>query len=549
MASDEKIKFRFIPEMRRMDGAIRQLDRRFNRLKRKSDGIGAGLVKGLAGIGGAYAVRESFRGMTSSIEKNIDVQAVFRGAMAKLASETSEIGASAKETTMLWDLLSRTAGRSRFTMLETAMAMEELAKAGKTADEVMNILPTGINLSAATGFALNDTMQMLMTTMGGFSIKADQSAKVASQLAWAVNNSMTDMETMRETMKQMAGPGSGFDYVFENALAAAMTLGDVGIQGSMAGAALKNMFSFLRGSKTGEAADAVERIMTAMDETGMKRTFPNMMKAIAEATKNMGKQERAKFFSDFFGLRALPSALQLTKLDNLMKLFERGASLKGIKAEYVELLREMSRAGGVGIWKDLKSSIDALFVEFGSALITTFGPALLKLTEGVSRLKNFIRDNQGIAAWAAVVATVVAGLGVAAAAVSALVVGLKAVGLGSGLVAAAAGLGKVMAVAKTAGVLGGSALAGAGLGHWLNKKFVEPFLFPEEAAMEARGGDGALAAARAALPRGAGQGVLNYNHKIAVTDERTSVMLDQRHKFQSDPWPGFNLGSAQELGQ
>lgn len=544
MAAEERVKFRFVAEMRQMNAAIRNLDRKFGKLGRKSSRIGMGFAKGLGAFGGAYAMQRVVGGMTSAIEKNVDVQDIFLGAMSKIASDSAGVGASLQEQETLWKLLSKTAGSSRFTMLETAQAMDELAKAGKTTGEIISLLPTGIELSAATGFDLASTFQQLLITMGAFKIDAGDSAQVANQLAWSVNNAMIDMATLGETMKQAAGSASGLEYAFENVLAATMTLGDVGIQGSMAGAALKNMFNFLAGSKTGKAADAVERIMNAMGDVGIKKTFPNMMRAIAEATANMTRKEKATFFSGFFGLRALPSAFQLTQFENLVKMGQRAEALQKVDPELTAKMRERKRSLGVGIWKDMKSSIDALLVEIGAAMLGTFRPAIKRFTESVVAVKDFVSGNQGLVAWAAVIGTVLMGLTVAGAAISAIVAGMGAVGLGGGLVAAAAGLGKVLVLAKSMGLLGGAAAAGWGLGRFISKKLIEPHLFGEEADMEQRasrdfsGADAAAVAARAMAPKGGGQGV--YSHRIRVEDGRTSLLLDDR--YQNNPDGGFWLG-------
>lgn len=134
-----------------------------------------------------------------------------------------------------------------FSAGEAAQAQIELAKAGMDVYQTMAAMPGVLDLAAAGDVELAKAAKLTAGVLNAFSMEASESAYVANLLAAAANSSAADMGDLALGMAQggfaFAAAGQGADD-----LAASLAiLTNVGLKGTDAGTALKNMFQQLYG--------------------------------------------------------------------------------------------------------------------------------------------------------------------------------------------------------------------------------------------------------------------------------------------------------------
>src|SRR5690625_1751638 len=97
-------------------------------------------------------------------------------------------------------------GRStRFSASEAGEGMEMLARAGFDTSEVMDALPSVLDLAAAGAVELGDAADITSNILSGFGMEAEETARVADILAQASADSNVDVQGLGEAFKY-AGP-------------------------------------------------------------------------------------------------------------------------------------------------------------------------------------------------------------------------------------------------------------------------------------------------------------------------------------------------------
>ena len=162
------------------------------------------------------------------------------------------------------------------------------------------------------------------------------------------------------------------------------TLGNIGIQGSSAGNALKRLLT-LSCCRVGESFTRYS-VSHTMDAAGNARPLVDVLGEVADATKNLGSAEKAAKFNEVFGLLGITSASAI------------GKSVTDTRA----LLSELQNAGGVaektakemdsgigGAFRILKSSIEGVAIAIGESLsgpITRMVSGVLASRVGTDRM-------------------------------------------------------------------------------------------------------------------------------------------------------------------
>lgn len=132
---------------------------------------------------------------------------------------------------------------SKFIAEDTAQAYYYMGMAGWDAQQMMAGLPGVLALAAASGESLGTVSDIVTDSLTAFGLTADDTQRYVDILAQTATNANTNVGLMGETFKYVApiagALGAGVDDV-------AVTIGlmaDAGIKGSMAGTALRQIFT------------------------------------------------------------------------------------------------------------------------------------------------------------------------------------------------------------------------------------------------------------------------------------------------------------------
>lgn len=131
---------------------------------------------------------------------------------------------------------------TRFTSSESAKAMSYLGMAGFKTQEILESVGDTLNLAAAGHLDLAKAADIGSNVLSGFNLKAKEMSRVANVMAKVATTANTSVAQMGEAMAYAAPAASMFGASLEEASAMVGIGGNIGIQASSAGTALRAGF-------------------------------------------------------------------------------------------------------------------------------------------------------------------------------------------------------------------------------------------------------------------------------------------------------------------
>lgn len=301
-----------------------------------------------------------------------------------------------------------------FTASQAAEAQGFLAMAGFNSQKIIDTMPGMLDLAKAGGTDLMRTADIASNILSAFGMEAKQMGRVGDVLTKAFTSSNVSLETLAETMKYVGPVAVKAGMSLEQSAAMAGLLGNIGLQGSMAGTALRAMT--LRLAAPPKAArDALDELkVSAKDAQGNVRQIPEVLYDIAKATERMGSGDRLGHLKAIFGEEAAAG---------MADLLERGGS--GELQKYIAIL-ETAHGTAARTAAVMGDNLDGDVLALGSAWeslgISVFDTQNGPLRSLIQTLTEVVR---GVTTWAnanpelvgtlvslgGIIATAVAGVG------------------------------------------------------------------------------------------------------------------------------------------
>jgi TP901 family phage tail tape measure protein len=354
-------------------------------------------------------------------------------------------GATAAEFEVLRDKAKQLGATTSFSATEVASLMTELGRAGFNPKQIEDMTGSVMNLARATGTDATVASGIFAAAIRQFGMEATDASRVADGLTAAANKSFNSVESLGEALSYAGPVAADANMSLEETLAILGTLGNIGIQGSSAGNALKRLLTL--SAAESEKFQKVFGVAT-MDAAGNARPLVDILGEVADATKNLGSAEKAAKFNEVFGMLGITSASAI------------GKSVSDTRA----LLAELRNAGGVadrtakemdsgigGAFRILKSSIEGVAIAIGESLNGPITKMVQASSRAASTLTEWIGNNRRAVQIAAVAVAAIVGIGAA----------LFAVGTFAGIASfAIGGLASVFSVLGTViGFIGGAIAA------------------------------------------------------------------------------------------
>ena len=291
----------------------------------------------------------------------------FEQAIAKLGAITRSSGDS---LTALEGTAKRLGETTLFSASEAASAMTFLGMAGFSTNEIMAATPGMLSLAQAAGSDLAQTADIASNILSGFSLEADSMNRVGDVLAATFTRTNTTLQMLGDTLKYAAPIASSAGASIEEVAAMAGLLGNVGIQGSLAGTALRVAFLNLSAPPKA-AADALADLgIEVSDLDGNLRSVPELLKDIAQATDTMGSVQRADIISSIFGKQATAGLTELINQAGQGGLDHLIDELQTAQGTADQMAQQMSDTTH-GSLKLLGSALESVAISLGSVLLPT----------------------------------------------------------------------------------------------------------------------------------------------------------------------------------
>jgi TP901 family phage tail tape measure protein len=372
-----------------MDGfknAMKEIQGTMKKVGQDMKSAGANMTQGLtapiAGLGAAVVV----------------TTAKFESSMNRVAAVS---GATGKEFDKLRDQAKDLGATTAFSASEAADGMSFLAMAGFEVEEIMSAMPGMLDLAAAAQMDLGAAADITSNIMSGFSIEATNAGHVADVLAKASASANTDVGQLGEAMKYGAPLAEALGISMEETAAAIGFMSDAGIQGSMAGTALRGGLNRLT-KPTSEASKIMNELgINVFDSEGKMKSLSDITKTLNGAMGDMTAQEKAAAVATIFGQEAM---------SGWMAVMNRGGDeLAGFTDELVNAdgsakdMADTMMGGMSGAFKELTSALEGAAIEFGEIL----APVIEKVADAITGL---IRWFSGLSKETKTVIAIIAGI-------------------------------------------------------------------------------------------------------------------------------------------
>lgn len=335
----------------------------------------------------------------------------FEESMNKVAALTRATGKPLED---MRNLAKKLGAETQFSASQAADAMSFLGMAGYSTNDILAATPGLLNLAAASGTDLARSADIASNILGAFGLAASETSRVADVLALTTASANVDMSMLAESMKDAAPVARQFGLSLEETSAAVGLLGNVGIQGSMAGTSLKNMMLNLSAPSSN-----VKKIFGALgiavtDSAGKMRSLTDIFQDLGPALSKLPQSKQMAVLNEVFGKRAIAGGGEL--LTQAMKIGEDG---KNAIQRFTDSLKDSNGAaqrmadtmmkGAPGAIKNMSSAFEGLQLAIaGSGVLDAFTFIVEKITELFRWLSTL---NPTILKWAAGIAVVLAVLG------------------------------------------------------------------------------------------------------------------------------------------
>ena len=356
-----------------VDESMSQLDRRKKGLE----------TLGKAGLGLGTAVAA---GAALAVKTFADFDEAMSAVSAATLDSSESAEAAADRLGKLREAAVEAGADTVYSAEEAAGAIEELAKAGVSTEDILGGGLTGaLDLAAAGAMSVSDAASVTSTTLQQFQLDGAQASHVADLLAAGAGKAMGDVSDLGEAMKYVGPLANSMGVGVEEVTGTLALLAQQGILGSQAGTSLRAILASLT-APTKASAKEMERLgLNMYDAQGQFIGIESAAGQLQEKFGAMTDAEKNASMGLIFGREASTAATIL---------INEGA--EGVK-EWTTAVDDAGFASRVagerldnlkGDWEGLTGSLDTLLITMGEG---ANGP-LRSLVQGLESAVDWFND-------------------------------------------------------------------------------------------------------------------------------------------------------------
>ena len=249
-----------------------QGDKDLKKLEGRTKSTTKSFGKMAAGVLGAVA---AFKAVSKAVTDSIKTFTAFEFQMAKVRAVS---GASNTEFIKLTKTAQELGRTTFFTATQVGELQTNFAKLGFTTTEILAAQEATLQLATATGSDLARSAIVAGSAVRGFGLNASETQRVVDVMSVAFTSSALDIEKFQTSMTKVAPIASAAGISIESTSAIMGTLTDAGIEASIAGTSLRNIFLKMQDpasdlSKhlgfTVRSSDDLERALIQLNSEGL----------------------------------------------------------------------------------------------------------------------------------------------------------------------------------------------------------------------------------------------------------------------------------------
>lgn len=277
---------------------------------------------------------------------------------------------------------------TRFSASQAAGAQTFLARAGFETNQILAATPDVLNLAAASNMELARTADIASNIMGAFKIEASDMARVSDVLAATTSSANVDLEQLAESLKFAAPIAKKAGLSLEETAGAVGLLGNIGIQGTMAGTALRRMLTLLAAPTSSASKMMAQLGVKTTDAAGNLRKLPAILGDMSKGIQKLPSGSQIAAINEMFGLLGITAGAELIDQASLGNLDKLAKKLMNVEGRAKTMAETMNKGPG-GALRMLKSAAEGLAISIGDAGLTgQFTKIVNKLTAFTSQLSQ-----------------------------------------------------------------------------------------------------------------------------------------------------------------
>lgn len=338
-------------------------------------------------------VYNGFLNVATGITNTVLQGAEFIDTMTTVSAIT---GSTREQLQMLSETAQSLGLETMFGSRDIASGMKYLAMAGNTVEQVNDMIKGAAYVANATGMELGGkggAADLITNVMKTFKIVGNGASElVGDQLTKATLSANISMTDLAESIKYSAADMVMLKKELPEVAAMIGTLGNAGIQGSMAGTSLGNMARYLIKAfnpKT-DAYSFLQRMGLSqqdfVDAQGDLIDFGDIMEKISKGVENLPSIDRSKAIGAIFGVRGQRAANAIMNdLEGYRNLLDQIQNNSAGFAKDIVDKRMNTLAGSIdkvsSAWENLKV-----------AFTEQIGPALMPILNTISQIIEAVRE-------------------------------------------------------------------------------------------------------------------------------------------------------------
>lgn len=349
-----------------------------------------------AGIGVANTMMSIADNAFSVLSASVVAGAEFIDTMTTVGAITQATESQMRE---LSDIAQTLGLESMFNSQEIASGMKYLAMAGNDFNEVTQMIRGAVMVAGASGMEIGGkggAADIITNVMRTFRQEGERASVVVgdqmTKAALSANVSMTDLA---ESIKYAGADMVTLNQTLPQTMAMIGTLGNAGIQASMAGTAISNMARYLNKSiadpnfKGGKALASIGLSPEDfLDTTGSIIDLGDALEKIKIATQDMNVSQRNLIMNQIFGVRGMRAAVaMMNDLEGYRDLLNKIQNESSGTASEMMDKRMSSLAGRLDA---MVNSFENLATTFATSVTPVLGPIFDAVGYVMGILRNIL---------------------------------------------------------------------------------------------------------------------------------------------------------------
>jgi TP901 family phage tail tape measure protein len=267
-----------------------------------------------------------------------------------------------------------------FSATESANAIEELAKAGLSAKDILGGgLKGSLDLAAAGGLEVADAAGIAATALKVFNLRGVDMSHVADLLAAGAGKAMGDVSDLSAALQQGGQVAAATGLTIEETTATLAAFASQGLLGSDAGTSFKTMLQRLTPQSAEAAAKMKELGISAYDAAGNFVGMEKFAGNLQTALKDLTPEQRNAALAVMFGSDAVRAANVVYKEgESGIRNWISAVDDQGYAAEVAATRLDNL----LGDWEQFTGALDTAFISMGEG---ANGP-LRDLVQGLTGL-------------------------------------------------------------------------------------------------------------------------------------------------------------------